>query len=186
MSPHSSLLAGLVGCSYRHGASQAGVAVTTGHTDPARPPAGPKEAPAVSPRDWLLLLFHGADEPIDRVRVQKALFLFSRRSNAPADQKYEFRPYKYGPFSFEIYPDLDVLVGEGTLKEDRVPWMTSPVYSLTAVGRSRADELRAAAPGNRLALLDGVRRYVLQHDFATLLNEVYRLYPEFATRSVFR
>ena len=64
-------------------------------------------APDLHPRDWLLLLFDGAGEPLDRVRIQKSMFLFAERSKAPGGEKYRFTPYHYGPFSFDIYPDLD-------------------------------------------------------------------------------
>lgn len=44
-------------------------------------------------RDWLLLLFDRTPRPLDRVRIQKAMFLFAQRSKAPGGEKYEFVPY---------------------------------------------------------------------------------------------
>ncbi len=141
---------------------------------------------ALSPRDWLLLLFLEAPKAIDRVRIQKALFLFAKRSNAPEDQKYDFEPYNYGPFSFQIYPDLGSLVSGGALRAESVPWMNTPLYAVTDEGSSRAREIAEIAPPKRLRLLHDMRAYVIERDFNTLLRDVYRLYPEFATRSVFR
>lgn len=138
------------------------------------------------PRDWLLLFVDGSPEPIDRVRIQKGMFLFSQRSKAPVDQKYLFRPYKYGPFSFELYPDLDDMVREGLLQEERVALMSSPGYSPTATGRDAANMLAHHALPGRMKLLAGLLSYVRERDFAKLLNDIYSLYPEYATRSVFR
>lgn len=140
----------------------------------------------LSPRDWLLLLFDGADRPIDRVRIQKAMFLFAQRSQAPAGEKYHFQPYHYGPFSFEIYPDLEKLIAEGLIRGEQVPWLSSPVYSLTPVGHDQLEKLRSHAPDPRVALLRNVREFVTVRNFNNLLKDIYALYPEYAARSVFQ
>ena len=143
--------------------------------------------PALRPRDWLVLLFDGAGEPLDRVRIQKSMFLFAERSKAPAGEKYEFRPYHYGPFSSDIYRDLDQLVSEGRLRlEADSDGSASPGYSLTGPGQRMVEELRARAAGERLELLRSLRDWVTARSFGTLLNDVYRLYPQYAVNSVFR
>jgi hypothetical protein len=152
----------------------------------AEPVRATREERHLRPREWLLLLFNDAPQPIDRVRVQKAMFLFAMRSNAGVDEKYEFVPYKFGPFSFSIYPDLDRLVIEGLLREEEIVGLSSPAYVITADGRGSAAGLIPDAPPSRLALLWSMRSYVLERDFAALLNDVYRLYPSYAVRSVFR
>src|SRR5260370_36172237 len=73
---------------------------------------------AIDRRDWLLLLFDDSSRPIDRVRIQKTMFLFAERSHAGADQKSTFEPYLYGPFSFHIYPYLGQLVAAEILREE--------------------------------------------------------------------
>lgn len=138
------------------------------------------------PRDWLLLLFDNADRPIDRVRIQKAMFLFAQRSKAASSEKYNFQPYHYGPFSFEIYPDLEKLIAEGLVRGEQVPWLSTPVYSLTALGREQARGLKSQAPEDRTNLLYNMRRFVVQRNFNDLLRDIYALYPEYAVRSVFQ
>jgi uncharacterized protein len=140
----------------------------------------------VHPRDWLLLLFDGAQRPLDRVRIQKSLFLFAERSKALGSEKYEFVPYHYGPFSFDIYPDLDQLVGRGLLRLELGAPSTSPRYSLTAAGARAVEDLRGSVPPERLDLLRSLRDWVTERSFRTLLNDVYRLYPRFAVNSVFQ
>jgi hypothetical protein len=142
---------------------------------------------AMLPSDWLVLLFDGAGEPLDRVRIQKSMFLFAERSKAPAGEKYEFRPYHYGPFSSEIYRDLDRLVADGSLRlEAGQAGLGSPRYSLTGSGRRAVEELRPRAVAERLELLASLRDWVTARSFGALLNDVYRLYPRYAVNSVFR
>jgi hypothetical protein len=136
--------------------------------------------------DWLLLLFDGADRPLDRVRIQKAMFLFAMRSTAPEEQKYAFEPYNYGPFSFALYPELSRLVREGLLATESVSWMSSPVYSLSAEGSEATKELKRNAPPRRLTLLYDLREWVMARSFTQLLNDIYARYPDYAVNSVFR
>jgi uncharacterized protein YwgA len=136
------------------------------------------------PRDWLLLMFDGAAQPIDRVRVQKSMFLFAQRSKAPAYEKYAFEPYDYGPFSAAIYPDLERLESSGLLRADERS--RSPAYHLTALGRDAAQRLKVKAAAQRLTTLHRIRDWVLERNFNQLLTDVYAMYPEYAARSVFR
>jgi len=141
---------------------------------------------ALQPRDWLLLLFDGAGQPLERVRIQKSLFLFAERSKAPDGEKYEFVPYHYGPFSFGIYPDLDRLVEEGLLRVELDGSSSSPRYSLTGPGARAVEDLSRSAPAERLDLLRSLRDWVAERSFRNLLNDVYRLYPDYAVNSVFQ
>ena len=138
------------------------------------------------PCDWLLLLFDGAQRPLDRVRIQKSLFLFAERSKAPGGEKYAFVPYHYGPFSFDIYPDLDRLVAQGFLRLQLEAASTSPRYSLTGAGARAVEDLRRSAPPERLDVLRSLRDWVTERSFRTLLHDVYRLYPEYAVNSAFQ
>ncbi|MDG6226236.1 MAG: DUF488 domain-containing protein [Candidatus Thermoplasmatota archaeon] len=51
--------------------------------------------------------------PINRLRFVKLMFLLSR-----SKPSYDFVPYKYGPFSFELYHDLEGLSQEGLISYD--------------------------------------------------------------------
>jgi uncharacterized protein YwgA len=141
---------------------------------------------SLRPRDWLLLLFDGAEQPLDRVRIQKSMFLFAERSKAPDSEKYAFTPYHYGPFSFDLYPDLDRLVGDGLLRQESDPRSSSPRYSLTSAGRQTAAHLQQDAPADRAALLRALRDWVTARPFGVLLDDLYRMYPRYAVNSVFR
>ena len=65
-------------------------------------------------RDWLLLLVglrtEGPDAALDPVRSQKGMFLLRQRGILDDTESYEFTPYHYGPYSFELRSDLEALV----------------------------------------------------------------------------
>jgi len=122
---------------------------------------------------------------MDRVRIQKAMFLFAERSKAPSVEKYSFEPYHYGPFSFAIYPDLAKLERQGLIQSERKSWTRSPSYSVTQAGVRRAESIRRTVPTPRWELLLHLRNWVMERTFSQLLRDIYKLYPEYATKSIF-
>ena len=133
-------------------------------------------------QDWLLLAIGDWMEPI---RVQKTLFKFSKESDAPSSETYEFEPYNWGPCSFEIYDDLRSLIQEGFI--EAIPsgrgW---DVYQATDHGNNKQQELRKSANKSLIKQIDQARDYVVSRSFATLLEDVYEEYPDYAVNSVFR
>jgi DNA-binding PadR family transcriptional regulator len=97
-----------------------------------------------------------------------------------------FEPYYYGPLSFAIYPDLDLLVRDGLLRTEVEGAKRSPNYSLTPSGTERANVLGRSVPRERLALIGQLRDWVAERSFRQLLTDIYRLYPDYAVRSIFR
>lgn len=135
----------------------------------------------------LLLGFKGADGPaLDPVRIQKGMFLFAQESGAPAEELYEFEPYNYGPYSFDLRDDLNRLVSEGLVESEPVPGYTWGRYKLTAEGMGRARETRDGAHRDFAHRVFNTKQRVTGKSFNVLLREVYDEYPEFATNSIFR
>lgn len=143
------------------------------------------------PRDWLLLFISlhlpgRADiPPLDPVRIMKGLFLLNQRATLPANERYDFVPYLYGPCSRDIYRDLDTLVSGGLLAAEQ-PWGRSwSLYSPTARGRLEAERLQANVSPRAMDIMREIKNHIVSVPFGRLLQEVYRQYPEYATRSVF-
>jgi uncharacterized protein len=70
-------------------------------------------------KDWLLVaLSESADGYLSPVQIQKALFLFRKGAEGRFDssQFYDFAPYHYGPFSPDIYYDLEELEKRGLVQ----------------------------------------------------------------------
>jgi hypothetical protein len=137
--------------------------------------------------DWLLLLIDRdaleADSPksLDPVRIQKGLFLLSMRG--PARDLYSFIPYSWGPFSREVYRDLDGLVAKGLLRREPVPGQNWVRYSVTETGHERAQAFAKNLSAPDRDWLARVRRYLTDRSFGQLLREIYDAYPQYATRS---
>lgn len=130
--------------------------------------------------DWLLLAIgNGVIEP---VQVQKLMFMFAQETGVPADEAYEFVPYNWGPCSFEIYSDMDDLINTGVVERYTTNRGWSR-YGLTDEGRAKVERLRDSADTTSLNELDQWREWVTDKSFRSLLNEVYRKYPQYAIAS---
>jgi DNA-binding PadR family transcriptional regulator len=131
-------------------------------------------------------MFLGVDDaaPLDPVRIQKGMFLLAKRG--PARDVYDFEPYNWGPFSSEIYRDLDALGADGLVRSEPVPGRTWRLYGVTTAGAQRVRELIEEADPQAVEWLGQARRFVTERSFVALLREVYAAYPEYATNSMLR
>ena len=149
----------------------------------------PTTGSALVRSDWLLLLLDraalGAAGPdkLDPVRIQKGMFLLSKRG--PARDLYDFEPYDWGPFSSDIYADLASLARQGYLTEEKVPGRTWSTYRVTARGHERAGAFAAQMRPEDIAWLRQARQFLTTRSFAQLLREIYELYPDYAVNSRF-
>ena len=121
-------------------------------------------------RVLLAMLAHG-EEPMERTRLQKLLFLLTRQQEKPA---YDFIPYKYGCYSFSVAEDARILAQHYHLLEEG-----EQSYALKE-GLPERTFVLTAKDGNRLE--DTFNRYgSLSLD--DLLYRVYEKYPYYATGS---
>lgn len=138
-------------------------------------------------RDWLLLFcaLKGSPSGLDPVRLQKGMFLFAMEASVPDDEKYDFRPYNYGPMSSEVYADVEALEVIGHLAGEQSPGNSWKRYRATQSGIEHARELLADADRDAVQKLFEIKAFVMARSFNALLNDVYDRYPEYASRSVF-
>lgn len=118
----------------------------------------------------LLSLLSALDQPVSNTDFQKLLFLYTQEHEETPS--YDFVPYRFGCFSFTSYADRRRLIEKGLLSDNENHW------GLTDAGRDAARALPAA--GTRapsfFRQVNGLRG-------DTLIAEVYRRYPYYATRS---
>lgn len=124
------------------------------------------------------LLLRAATEPT-RTQLMKWLFLLRQESPLRDDPTfYDFLPYRYGPFSFEAYRELDALAQIGILES------RSLRIRREALGAARAVE--SALPlRTQQAAAETVARYGAWST-RRLREDVYRRYPWYASRSELR
>ena len=124
--------------------------------------------------------------PLDRVRMQKAVFLITQRGTPRLRELYEYRPYNWGPYSDALAQDVRALEATGRMAVEAAPGSRYGRYVTTVVGEAHVIPVwNDLEPGER-AFVANVRRYVTASSFNKLLREVYAEYPEFATASQFR
>jgi uncharacterized protein len=125
----------------------------------------------------------GEPFPLDRIRVQKAIFLLTQRG--PPDWKplYQYRPYNWGPYSSQLAADTESLIRAGYLED--VPGARHGQYRATTLGEAYADQVWATLSAKEQHFIRSVRAYVTNRSFTQLLREVYAAYPDYATASQF-
>jgi len=143
--------------------------------------------------DWLLALLYApgitknANEPIEgSVKIMKGLFLIKQELTKELSGFYEFEPYLYGPCSFEVYRDLLNLKARGLLNEIRVPNKRWYIYTLTKAGKMRAERVFGEIPKNAKEKLTEVKKRINELSFLSLLELIYKNYPEYAKNTVIR
>jgi uncharacterized protein YwgA len=127
----------------------------------------------------------GERYPLDRIRIQKAVFLLMLRGSSAWRDLYNYKPYNWGPYSSQLTSDIDTLVRNGLLEVEDVPGTQHGRYRATDTGEAYADQLWAEMAPRETSFIRSVRAYVTQRSFTQLLREVYAEYPEFATASYF-
>ncbi len=115
----------------------------------------------------LLQKFGGKLASID---LQKYLFLFT--DTCQQDKSYEFVPYRFGCFSFQSYADRRKLVEFGIL-DGGDKWSLLPAEIDYVSMLSNSDQKKLDLFYERFKSLRGNR----------LVQEIYRRFPYFATRS---
>jgi uncharacterized protein YwgA len=186
-------------------------------------------AKITSSKDILMLLLYSKGhtgkqcEPIrGRTRLMKMVFLFDREVR----QKFgfsktvsqvrmpDFKPYDFGPFSAQVFSDLEFLQDLGFVCVEPVDgveplpeegleyshWQSDegteddvgePVggqeYSLSPLGRSFVhDELLSELAEEQQGLLDEFKRRCTGVPLRALLRYVYDKYPDMTTKSKIR
>ena len=66
-------------------------------------------------RKIILALIQLLGGELEKIRIQKLLFLYSQKKKNP---EYEFIPYKFGCYSFSAKADLNTMVKNGSLLEN--------------------------------------------------------------------
>ena len=143
----------------------------------------------------LLLTFANGGEPIEgRTRFQKMIFLLLERAKFFTN-RYDFTPHDYGPYSQELQSDIDHLIREGYVAEDRKTREEGKIkyaYSITKNGTAFVNHILSDEQLNKfqfskiLELSNEVKDEINHKDLFLLLSEIYDKYPEYAKHSKFQ
>ena len=144
----------------------------------------------------LALMYANDGEPIEgRTRLQKMVFLLQKEleqgeQSGVSDPTYDFIPYDYGPFSKNLYDDLDAMIDqrfvddtEERLRSGKVKY----IYEIEDDGQELVDS-EAECLGEMNEVLQVAREIKREYNdmlLSDLIEFVYSEYPDYAERSVF-
>jgi len=120
-------------------------------------------------RKIILALLQIFDGQLDKIRLQKLLFLFAQKQ---AKAEYDFIPYKYGCYSYSANADMTAMVTRGFLTEDEKAFRKQdPINYL--------NQLKPAD----LSLMQEVKTQYGKMSAQALMKHTYIHFPFYATRS---
>lgn len=120
-------------------------------------------------RKIILALLQLFDGQLDKIRLQKLLFLFTLKQTKT---EYDFVPYKYGCYSYSANADLTTMVSKGLLAESQKHFSKL----------DKTDYLKLVKPDDRKHLHE-VKTAYGRMSANTLMKHTYIHYPFYATRS---
>jgi hypothetical protein len=125
-------------------------------------------------------------EPLDRLRMQKGVFLLEQKGPADWRDLYQYRPYNWGPYSDELAADVNNLLAGELLEREPWPERRYAGYKTTPAGEQVARAACATLTPQYADFIARVRRFVTTRSFNQLLRDVYAEFPAFAVASQFR
>jgi uncharacterized protein (DUF488 family) len=121
-------------------------------------------------RKIILSLFQLFDNELDKIRLQKLLFLFTQRQQKP---EYDFIPYKFGCFSYSANADLITMVNKGMLSETESHFKSN----------EKTDYLKAIKEDDK-KLLREIKLLYGKMNANALMKHTYINFPYWATNSI--
>ena len=172
----------------------------------------------------LLLLYINNKEPIKgSVRLMKMIFLFNeqiapalKRKGLDSEKLPEFMAYNYGPFSKDLYEQVDLFTGIGFMQvrdlneteemsgvdniiekefvdecyeddEETKSENSYREYCITDIGSGFVEsELLEKLTSSQLELLQQYKKKITEMTMKQLLHYVYTRYPQYAEKSLIK
>lgn len=144
----------------------------------------------------MALMYADDQEPVEgRTRLQKMVFLLQKELEKRGKSKligleYEFIPYDYGPFSKELYDDMDTMIDQEFVEDTEEPLSSGKVkyvYEIKNAGEELVDS--QSEEGQEvteiLELAEEIKMEYNNELLSDLIEYVYSEYPDYAERSVY-
>lgn len=120
-------------------------------------------------RKILLALLQLFDGQLDKICLQKLLFLFTQRQ---AKSEYDFIPYRFGCFSYSANADITAMVSKGILEEDEKRF--EKIDKTDYLKQLKATDLK---------LLQEIKANYGRMSAMALMKHTYLNYPFYAIKS---
>lgn len=174
-----------------------------------------KPAAQLEKEDVLLLLLSALSGPAAKkevasiTRVEKLMFLLQKETDFSGrlQDRFEFKAWKFGPFSKDIYDAFELVASLGlveveerelanymdyteqdeliTLEEaELIEPIVEKIFWLTDRGRRVAEKLRQSIPESDWAEIVALKKRFERLPLTGLIQYVYHKYPETTEKSV--
>jgi len=120
-------------------------------------------------RKILLSLLQAFENQLEKLQLQKLLFLFSKMQQ---EQDFDFVPYKYGCFSFQANADLMTLSKYGLIVASETGWEKSTTENFIVTLKKQDKDI-----------LNAVKHLYKGKTAGELIEITYKKYPYFAIKS---
>lgn len=111
-----------------------------------------------------------------RLKLTKYAFLLKQHGDSAVEKAfYDFLPYKYGPYSFTMAREINILVSQGYIDEpDEKTWQLSEAISDLSVG-DISDDMKKD--------ISFIKHHYRKANVDRLLGEVYSRWPWYTVNS---
>lgn len=144
----------------------------------------------------LALISANDGDPIEgRTRLQKMVFLMQkelekRDQSGAVGLDYNFIPYDYGPFSKELYDDLDAMIDQEFVEDTEEPLQSGKVKYIYEIEDGGEDLVDSEAETSEdvdaiIQLAQEIKEDYNDMLLSELIEYVYSEYPEYAEKSVY-
>ncbi len=123
----------------------------------------------------ILSLIQKSGGKISRLEIMKLAFLLSREGESRIlENFYQFLPYKFGPYSFNMIHELDSLKSNGFIKD-----ISKQELSITQIAKSELENLE----GSVVSDINRINRIYGKLSVSKLIDAVYSNYPWYTVLS---
>jgi len=141
--------------------------------------------------DMLLLLLYAPGlsgkimEPIKgKTRLQKEVFLAQKElRKAGIFTYYPFRPYKYGPYSIELYDDIEYMEHDEILSINKIDLKKKGIYAeykITNKGREEIEEkIKSGLLNDAYKIIERLKKSYNDMNIVRLVELTHKVYPEY-------
>lgn len=144
-------------------------------------------SPKLLPLALLALNEEGQIEGI--TRFQKLVFMAQKENPNLRTEPYDFESYDYGPFSKELYDDIDSLVRNGYISrsvDETGNGNEKHIYSITQKGRKYIRQILESDAGRDDLAVEELRQLKEEYNempILQLIRLIYNRYPSYAEDS---
>ncbi len=119
-----------------------------------------------------------------KTRLQKEVFLAQKDlKDKNIKSNYFFRPYHYGPYSIELYDDVNWLASEGIIEIRKIRLEKRGIYTeykLTSKGINEMEQ-KLDDPNMKISfdIISGIKKQYNKMNIVSLVEYTHNKYPEY-------